>query len=129
MNSPTLNILEECKNQNDHERENISFNILQHAFLMKTKQLNQFPFSWVAITAALKIMVDLYVNIRPLKYKSAFASGPKARGRLFDFRFIINIIIIIIIIITIIIIIINLFKVDDKKYLQAVNYYNSYKTN
>ena len=39
--------------------------ILQYVFLMKIKQLSQFPFSWVAITVGIMIMVDLYV--RPLK--------------------------------------------------------------
>ena len=88
--------------------------------------LNQFPFSWVAITAAVKMMVDLYVNIRPLKYKSDFASGPKARRRLFDFRFIINIIIIIITIITIIINIITIIYYYYYYYYYYYCYYYYY---
>lgn len=61
-NFPTLNIPAVIKNWNVHESWSISFNILEHAFLIKTKQLNQFFFSWVAITAGMMMMVDLYVT-------------------------------------------------------------------
>ena len=51
---------------------------------MKTNQLRQFPFLWVAITVGMMMMVDLY--IRPLKQKSTFPNGPKAYWRLMKFQ-------------------------------------------
>ena len=51
---------------------------------LKIKQMSQFSFTWVAITAGLMMMMmDLY--IRPLKLKSAFPIDPKADKCLFNF--------------------------------------------